>query len=426
MLPLLMIAAFYNLAHVSMAGDWSAFRGSAGNGISNETNLCTTWDPETHIAWKAALPRPGNGSPVVFGERVYLTSAEDTEGKQRSLYCFMAADGLQLWKRTVEFDKVMPTHETNPYCASTPAAQGERVVVWHGSAGLFCYDLDGRELWSRNLGEFRHMWGYASSPVIYQDRVILYCGPGERIFVTAIDLATGKTLWETEEPQQGNGERNKDDKYMGSWATPVIAKVGQSDQAICSLPTRVVAYDPNNGEILWSCDGLSGERGDLAYSSPLISGDRCVAIAGFRGPGIGLQLGGSGNITESSRLWRNEENPQSIASGVFLGKYIYRANAGPGTIDCLEAETGNVVWTERATGASYWASIVAADDHLYALDQEGTTTVFKPNPVRFELVATNKLGEPTNATPAIADGRIFIRTFEHLICIGDAPSPVRN
>jgi outer membrane protein assembly factor BamB len=348
---------------------------------------------------------------------VFLTCAEDKDGKDRSLYCFDRKDGKQLWVRTVKFGKKMPTHGTNPYCATTPAADGKHVVVWHGSAGLFCYDFEGNELWKKDLGEFRHMWGYASSPVIYGDRVIQYCGPGKRIFTLAVELATGKTLWETEEPQEGDGEHNPDKKYMGSWGSPVIAKIDGKDQAVCAMPTRLVSYDPADGKILWTCDGIRGPKGDLAYSSPMISGEYCVFIGGFGGPALGLKLGGTGNITESNRLWRTERNPQNIGTGILLGKHVYRANASANGIECVDAMTGKVVWSHRGAGSN-WGSILLADGNLYVTAQNGTTVVFKPNPEKPEVIAENRLGEHSNSTPAISDGEIFIRTFENLYCIG--------
>ena len=401
------------------AGDWPAFRGPNGDGISDEQNVPTEWSAETNVRWKAALPAPGNGSPIVVGSRIFLTCATD-QGAKRSLHCFNRATGEQLWMRSVEFERDWPTHKTNPHCASTPASDGKHVVVWHASAGLYCYDLDGEQLWSRDVGDFDHMWGEGPSPVIYQDRVILHCGPGKEVFVMGIDLKTGQVLWKTVEPISGDGDHNEDKKYMGSWTTPVLVNADGQDQFICTMPTRVNSYDPQTGDILWTCDGIRGPKGDLAYSAPLVSDGFCVATGGFNGPSIGFKIGGSGNITDSNRVWRLEKNPQSIGSGVFVGRHIYKPNAGPGTIQCLDPQTGDVVWTERAGGGIYWGSIIAAGGNLYVTNQDGVTVVFKPNPEKFELVAKNELGEQSNATPAISDGQVFIRTFEHLYCIEGA------
>jgi outer membrane protein assembly factor BamB len=406
------------ICHIlAAAADWPAFRGPAHDGKSPETAVPTRWGPNENIRWQTPLPQPGNGSPIVVQGRVLVTSAEDAEGRQRSLWCFDAASGKSLWAVTARIDRTMPTHQTNPYCATTPASDGHRVVVWHASAGLHCYDLDGNALWMRDLGEFRHMWGYATSPILHRGKVILHSGPGKRVFLMAIDLADGETIWETDEPLGGFVDRNRKGKYMGSWSTPVIAEVNGADQILLGLTTRVNAYDFQTGEIIWSCDGLNHERGDLSYSSPLIVDDLCFVTGGFRGPAMAIRLGGSGNITDTHRLWRTENNPQNIGSGVVAKGYVYRPNAGPGTIDCLDPKTGETKWSERGTG-NYWASIVMAGGNLYATSQDATTTVFKPNPERFEPVATNRLDGSCNATPAIADGCLYFRTDKALVCVG--------
>jgi outer membrane protein assembly factor BamB len=400
------------------ADDWPAFRGPNADGISRESGFPTIWGQDKNIKWKVPLPAPGNGSPIVSNGGVFITLGQN-DGTERRLYCFDRKDGRQLWVRTVAFDKKMPTHETNPHGSSTPAADGKTVVVWHASAGLHAYNFDGEPLWSRNLGEFRHMWGDGGSPIIYKDRVILNCSPGTRIFMAAISLKGGETLWEQDEPQDSQqSDARADGKYKGSWTTPVLARVGDEDQLVCTMPTRVNGYDPQTGKIRWWCDGIRGPRGDLAYSSPMISNGFCVAIAGFEGPSIGFRLGGKRDLSETDRQWRLEKNPQNIGTGVFVDGYVYRVNASPGPlVECLDAKTGERVWRGPRGGAA-WASIVMADGLLYATNQEATTFVFKLNPNRYEEVAQNKLDETCNATPAFSDGEIFIRTHEHLYCIG--------
>lgn len=406
------------LATATRAEDWPAFRGPRGDGTSAEESAPLQWSATENIAWKVKLPRPANGSPIVVAGRVFVTSAEDELGKQRSLYCFDRKTGQQLWVRTVDFGKELPTHETNPYSGSTPVADEHRVVVWHASAGLHCYDLDGKPLWSRDLGEFRHQWGYGTSPVLYRNKVVLFTGPGQRSFVTALDAETGKTMWETEEPQDGNGQERKDGKPMGSWTTPVLATIDGRERLLLSLPTRVNAYDPESGSIVWSCDGLRHGRGDLAYSSPIVVGNVCFVTGGYQGPSMAFRMGGSGNITETHRLWRKENSPQSIGTGVVVDGRVYRPNADPGTIECLDPQTGERLWQDRAAGAANWSSIVSVGAHLYLTNQNGTTVVFKPNPEKFEQVAVNHLEDPSNATPAVSGGQLFIRTAEHLFCIG--------
>ncbi|MCA9161546.1 MAG: PQQ-binding-like beta-propeller repeat protein [Pirellulaceae bacterium] len=399
------------------AADWPQFRGPTGDGVSTATKVPIEWDADTNVAWKAPLPRPANGSPIVSGGRVFVTSAEDADGKQRSLICFDAADGKQLWKQTVQIDKKMPTHQTNPYCGTTPAADGERVVVWHASAGLHCYDFAGNSLWSRQLGEFEHMWGYGTSPILHNGRIYLSSGPGKQIWVAAFDLKTGDTIWQTDEPINGNGERNADGKYMGSWSTPIITKIGGQEQLIAIMPTRVNGYDLQSGKILWSASGVSHDRGDLSYSSPVIVDDLCVVTSGFQGVTLAFKLGGAGDLTGTT-LYRNEKSPQNIGSGVTVGGYVYRVNAGPGTIECLDPATGEIKWTDRAAGANMWGSLVLAEGRLYVTNQDGATVVFAPNPAKFDQLAVNKLGESTNSTPAMTDSHIYLRTAGHLWCIG--------
>ena len=414
----IVMSLFLSPSLTLVAADWNAFRGPAGDGVSPEKKAPTKWSKTENVAWKVKLPQPGNSSPIVSKGRVFLTCAGDSEGKKRSLYCIDAKSGEQLWEKTVSYDEVMPTHETNPYCGSSPVANGEQVVAFHGSAGLYCYDFQGKELWSKKLGELRHEWGYGASPIIHKNRVILHFCPGPREFVAAFDVASGDELWRTDEPAGGAEGARTDNAYVGSWSTPIIAKVDGREQILCSTTTRVNGYDPESGKLLWWCLGLRGERGDLSYSSPLVSGDLCIAFGGFQGPSYAFRLGGMGDIT-SQRLWRTPgDNPQSIGTGVIIKNHVYRPNAGPGTIDCLNAETGEVVWTERAGGGNHWGSIVRVGDLLYATDQNAQTTIFKPDPQKFTLVAENKLDEHTNSTPAVAEGRIYLRTFEHLYCIG--------
>lgn len=406
------------LSAPAIAGDWDQFRGPGGSGITDEPKAPLNWSRDQNVKWRAELPGPGNSSPIVSNGKVFITCAED-EGKKRSLYCFERETGKRLWVRTVNFGEVMPTHQTNPYAASSAVSNGKVVAVWHGSAGLKCYDFSGEELWSKDLGEFRHMWGYAGSPVIYDDKLILNCGPGKRVFVTALNLATGKTLWETDEPVYGDGERNEEGHYTGSWSTPVIAEIDGRDQIISAMMTRVNGYDPESGKIIWSCDGIKGRKGELSYSSPMIAGDICVQVGGFGGPSIGFKLGGRGNITEKQRLWRTETNPQSIGSGVFVDGHLYIPDAAQGTIRCLDPETGRESWREKAEGPNHWGSIVMAARRLYVTNQRGDTIVFAPNPEKFEKLAVNELGEESNSTPAISNGEIFIRTFEAVYCISE-------
>jgi outer membrane protein assembly factor BamB len=439
---MLAAALLWTFASTSLAGNWEAFRGPAGTGISTETKAPLEWSRDKNIKWKVKLPAPGNSSPIVSGDKVFVTCATK-QGHERSLFCYDRKDGKELWVQTVHFDGDEPTHGTSPYCGSSPAADGERVVVWHSSAGLHCYDYSGKQLWTRDLGTFRHIWGYGASPVFYGDSILINCGPGPRTFMIAVDRRTGETLWQTDEAGGDSGEEKpaakestdenakKDDKkedskktpakkgsgrraaWVGSWSTPLIAKVNGQDQVIVSFPHHVNAYDPKSGKILWTCDGL----GDLVYTSPLVSDDIGIAMGGFHGPAIGFKLGGSGNVTAQNRLWLEKpQQPQRIGSGVIVGKHIYMANE-QGTAQCIELETGKELWRERLPGGSIWGSLILAAGRLYVTTQKGTTLVFEPSPEKLKMLAENPLNEGSNSTPAFSDGQVFVRTFEHLYCI---------
>ena len=403
------------LASSALAGDWPAFRGPAGDGISPEGKAPLHWAPDKNVRWKTPLPGPGNSSPIVSNGRVFITCAEE-QGKKRNLFCFDRRTGKELWVRTVPFPTVEPTHNSNPYCASTPVADGSRVIVWHGSAGVCCYDFSGKELWKKDLGEARHDWSYASSPILHRGKIILNFGPGARTFLTALDLKSGDLLWKRAEP---GGLDRTDKRMVGSWSTPIVARVDGKDQILCSMPTRVIACDPDTGALLWSCSGLGNEKVDLVYASPVVCGDIGVAFTGWvTGPTIGFKLGGSGDVTVTNRLWL-ERQPQRIGSGVVVDGVVYIVNAGPGTAQCIECRSGKVLWTERLEGGESWGSLVMAAGRLYVTSRRGVTSVFRPNREKLELLAVNDLGETSNATPAISNSQIFLRTDKHLYCIAE-------
>ena len=409
------LASLALLTFAAHADDWPAFRGPAGNGVAQEDKAPLHWGPRKNVRWKASLPGPGNSSPIVSRERAFITCAE-AGGQKRNLYCFNRRNGEKLWVRTVEFPIVEPTHRSNPYCASTPVADGSNVVVWHGSAGVFCYNFDGKELWKKNLGEVRHDWGYASSPILHGGKVILNFGPGVRTFLAALDLKTGDLLWKRDEP---GGLDATDKRMVGSWSTPIVVPVHGKDQILCSMPSRVIACDPETGSVLWTCAGLATEKVDVVYASPLVAGGIGVAFTGWiNGPTIGFKLGGSGDATAANRLWL-EKQPQRIGSGVVVDGRLFIVNAGPGTAQCIECQTGKVRWTERLEGGESWGSVVLAAGRLYVTSRRGVTTVFRPDPEKLDVLAMNDLGESSHATPAISDGQIFLRTNAHLYCIAE-------
>lgn len=405
------VAVFAALVlHLSAAraDNWPAWRGPTGQGFSAEKNLPTKWSVTENVKWKIELPDVGNSTPIVWGDKIFLTQATE-KGKKRALYCLSRKDGSKLWEKTVAFDGQEKIHGTNTYCAASPVTDGERVVAFHGSAGMYCYDFTGKELWSKKFGPCDHIWGSAASPVIYKDLVIHNFGPHTSSYLVALDKKTGEEKWKVEE--------HKASDYFGSWSTPVVAKTGARTELVVSWPGQVKSYEPETGKLLWHSKGLEKEGGNdrLTYTSALVSDKYVFSAAGYGGAAIGLKTGGSGDVTDSHRLFRAAKNPQRIGSGVIVGDHAYVVNE-PGVI-CIDLKTGKQLWDKNVAGGS-WSSIVHADGKLYLTSQRSETLVFAAKPDEYEEVAVNRLdGATMRASIAPSGGELFLRTYKHLWCV---------
>jgi outer membrane protein assembly factor BamB len=394
------------------ADNWPAWRGPTGDGRCPEKDVPLRWSSTENVRWKAPLPEAGHSSPIVWGDRVFLTQAQDN-GTRRAVLCFDRAGGRLLWQKETVYREKEPKHQTSTYCAATPVTDGTCVIASLGSAGLVCYDFAGKELWHKEVGPMIHIWGNASSPVLYGDLAILWCGPGERQVLVAVNKADGTTVWEHAEPGGKSGLDNEPANWVGSWATPLIARVGGRDELILGVPEKVKGFDPKTGRELWSCSGL----GKLVYTSPVLSADGVVvAMSGYGSPALAVKACGDGDVTATRRLWHHTRpNPQRIGSPVIVGDHLYILNE-QGQAQCLDVHTGKEVKKKRVGGVT-WGSMVAAAGRLYVTDQDGDTFVLAADP-GLEVLATNPLGERCMASPAIADGDVFIRTHQHLWCIG--------
>ncbi len=402
-------AAALFLALPARADDWPQFRGPLGRGVSAEKDVPLEWGKDRNVRWRSALEGVGNGSPVVSNGRVFVTAASD-QGRKRSLVCLDRMTGKALWTRTVEFAGVEPTQPENPYCGSTPCADGKRVVVWHSSAGLHCYDFEGKPLWSRDLGKFDHMWGYGSSPILLEDRVILNAGPGDRSFLVAIGKESGEVLWKAEEPG-GNSK-----EWVGSWSSPLVREAAGRKEILVAWPTRVKAHDPATGKTLWSCGGL----GKLAYADVALGDGIGVATGEDEaGDSIGFRLGGDGDgdVTSTHRLWARPR-PLEVGTGVIVQGRLWTVD-NAGIIRCTEAGTGKELLQERSPAGPAWSSMVLAAGRVYFTAKTGETVVFRPDPKAFAVLAVNALGEPSNSTPAVSDGEVFLRTQKAVTCISE-------
>ncbi|MFM7097444.1 MAG: PQQ-binding-like beta-propeller repeat protein [Gemmataceae bacterium] len=394
------------------AENWPGFRGPTGNGKSGEKNPPTAWSPSENIKWKLKLPAPGSSSPIIWENKIFLSQSMNKEGSERALLCIDRKSGKTLWQKSVNYNEKEPTHSTNPYCSGTPVTDGSRVIVSFGSAGLYCYDFDGNILWNKNLGKCIHLWGNSSSPILHKDLVILNFGPGENSFVVALDKNSGKEIWRANEPG-GSSALEKGQDWLGSWATPVIHSRNNSSQLIMSWPNNIKSYNPENGSLIWTCKGLT----KLVYTSPLIEKDIVVAMSGYHGSAMAVRTDGLGDVTESHKVWLNtSKNPQRIGTGVIHNSHLFMANAGPGNIQCIDILTGKDLWENQRLGANHWGSIIYADEKLYATDQNGDTFILEAKPV-FKQLGKNSLKEHTDATLAISNNEIFIRTYQHLWCV---------
>ncbi|MEW6304135.1 MAG: PQQ-binding-like beta-propeller repeat protein [Verrucomicrobiota bacterium] len=403
------------------AANWPAWRGADAQGITTEKNLPVEWSPDKNVKWRVELPEAGNSTPIVWGDRVFVTQPV---GERRTLMCFNRVNGKVLWQVGVTTKEKEPTHNTNPYCSASPVTDGERVITSFASDGLYCYDFNGKELWKRtDLGRQIHIWGNAASPVIYGNLCFLNFGPGETTYLLAVDKKTGKTVWKKDEetgygkPPTGDvkGGKGGNATYIGSWTTPVITKVEGKDQLLMSWPRRLAAYDPATGKELWECKGLN----PLVYTSPIYAEGIVVSMGGFSGSAIAVRAGGSGDVTSSRRVWQHPKSPQRIGSGVIHDGHIYIHN-DPSTAMCINLKTGENVWTERMTGAAStginWSSVLLSEDKCYTITQGGDCFVFRASP-KFEMIAVNSLGERSNSSIVPSNGELFIRTHKALWCI---------
>lgn len=408
--------------------NWPQWRGPSGSGITSAANMTSQWGTEQNVKWRIALPEPCNSSPIVWGNRVFFTQPISEE-KQRAIFCVDRDTGQEVWRRGVRYDQPEASHKTNPYCSASPVTDGERVIAWFGSAGLVCWDMEGEEIWRRELGKLEHMWGYGSSPLLYQDVCILQFGPGNNEFLLAVDKATGETRWKVEAlddsaeralsgpENDGNANdftnnKSRSERLRGAWNTPIFVRVDNHDELVAVLPRRVTAFDPLTGEQLWTCGGAA----PLAYASPIESDGVVVALGGYGGASLAVKAGGRGDVTDTHRIWHKPKDSGWLGTGAVADDFIYICSMG-GVLSCLDVKTGKERWKDRTDGGGTWSSITqSGDGRMFLLAKSGTTTVFQPNPEAFQELSQNVLDETTNASVVLAGDQVFVRTDKALWC----------
>ena len=416
-----MVTFVAGLAFSAEAGNWPSWRGDvAGSGIVRTEKIPLEWGTEKNVRWRVPLPDRGNSSPIVWGDKVFITQATDSDNR-RTVMCFDKSTGELLWRTGVTYTKAEKTHKTNPYCSGSPVTDGRVVVANYASAGVAAYDLEGQQLWHRKLGPQDHIWGNGTSPVLFGDLCIVYHGPGPGSSLYALDKLSGRTIWkrkvqEKDDPDRVDGFRGANGGINGAFTTPIIIEVQGRHELILSEANTLRALSPEDGSELWHCNGLN----PLIYTSPVYDGKLVLSMGGYFGASIAVKPGGSGDVT-AKRLWHDPRSKKNrLGTPVVHEDFAYFANMS-GFMECIDMKSGKVVYEERLpstkNNATTWASPILVGDRVYVTNQSGDTHVVLASP-KFELLATNSMREYSNSTLAVSDGAIFLRTHESLWCIG--------
>jgi outer membrane protein assembly factor BamB len=395
------------LAGPAVGEEWPSWRGPRGDGTSEESNVAIRWGPDENIVWKTPIPGVGHSSPIVWGDRIFLTTCLEKETK-RVLLCLDRKSGKELWQRVVLTAPLERKNTLNSFASGTPATDGKRVWVTFletPNVQVVCYDFDGNEVWRKSPGRFSSVHGFCSSLLLYKDMVILNADQDatgdDRAYIVALDKATGQERWRIDRPNR-----------VRSYCPPVVYQAGGKAQMVLSGSKCVASYDPDTGKQHWIVDGPT----DQFVASMVFTDDTFMITGGFPTLHIlGIRPDGQGNVTSTHVLWHERKSPAYVPSPIAAGKHFFLVS-DEGTASCLEAKTGTRMWQERL-GRHHRPSPVSAGGNLYFLDDDGQTFVVKADP-KFELVAKNALGEGCFASPAISRGQIFIRGLKNLYCIG--------
>ncbi|MHC4460976.1 MAG: outer membrane protein assembly factor BamB family protein [Planctomycetota bacterium] len=388
-----------------LAENWPGWRGPRGDGTSREKNVPVNWSGTQNVVWKVAIPGKGHASPIIWEDRIFVVTALKNE-KQRLLLCLDRTNGNILWRRVVLESPLERIHKLNSYASSTPATDGKKVYVSfldRDKMFIAAYDFDGNRVWGVHPGVFASMHGYCSSPILWNNKIIINGDHDGPAYIVALDCATGQTIWKTPRP---NMKR--------SYCTPIIRHIDGRNQMVLSGSKCVASYDPDTGRQHWIIDGPTEQY----VASIVYNGELLFMTCGF--PELFMQLirpDGRGNVTKTHVVWQTDRDCSYVPSPVAFGPYFLVVSDG-GVATCLNAQTGQSLWRQRLEGR-HSASLVTANGLVYFLSDKGVMTVVKPEP-EFKMVARNELAEETNASPAISAGKMFLRGLKHLYCIGTA------
>jgi ELWxxDGT repeat protein len=391
---------------------WPGWRGPNASGVAPAGCRAVHFNPAAGVRWRVDVPGRGKSSPVVSGDLVFLTTAlPDDDPPALAVLCYQRTDGRLLW--TAEVGRAFGrTHAKNGFASASVATDGQRVYSFFGTTGLFCHDLAGKEIWHAELGNLDHQWGTAASPVLHGNLVIQLCDAESDSSIAAFDKISGRRVWRTARPS------------YGCWTTPVLVRAKAGAQERTELIVNgtsskvaderfVIAYDPDHGRELWRVRGTT----ELVTPTTLVGDGLVYSTSGRNGPILAIRPGGSGDVTDSHVAWRLDRGGPYIPTGVLHGGRLY-VLGDAGIVTCYNPADGETIWKGRLRG-TFTASLVAAGDHIYAVDEQGTVYVLGAGD-RFEIVAENDMQDRAFATPAIAGGELFLRTESRLYCIPGA------
>jgi outer membrane protein assembly factor BamB len=416
-----LVVLFFFVAGLIRAENWPGWRGPSGDGVSAGKGIPTKWSSTENIAWKITVPGEGHSSPIVWGDKVFLTSSL-TEKNKRILLCIDRLSGQTVWQRDVVQSPPETIHRLNSRASGTPATDGKQVYVTFmraegdeviapnvGSERLItpgkiivaAYDLDGSEKWKTNVGDFVSAHGFNTCPVLFEDLVILNGDHDGDAYLVALDRQSGRQRWRTR-------RENKTRSYV----TPIIREIDGITQMILSGSLSIASYDPRNGKRHWIVDGPT----EQFVASMVYDGKYVFATGGYpERHTLAIRPGGKGNVTDTHIAWRTTRGAAYVPSPIISGRYLLMV-ADSGIASCFEARTGKRHWMERLPGG-HSPSPISADGLVYFVSDRGVTTIIRPSET-FAVIGKNELGEPVSASPAISQGQIFLRTHQHLYCIG--------
>lgn len=407
--PLAIFLALIVITAPLSAENWPGWRGPRGDGTSQEKNVPVHWSETKNITWKVKVPGIGHSSPVVYGDRIFVTSCLKKE-QQRVLMCFDRKNGDMLWKQVVVKASLEKKHRLNSFASSTPVTDGERVYVTfldEKDVRVVSYDMSGKKVWDISPGQFFSRHGFCSSPILYKDKIIVNCDQDARgkyrAYIVALDRKTGKEIYRIDRPNR-----------IRSYCAPLITKAAGKTQMVLTGCKCVTSYDPEDGKLLWIIDGPTEQY----VASPVYTQGIFFITTGFpEFHNMAIKPDGSGNVTDSHVLWHEHVDSfraSYVPSPIAVGEYFFLVS-DKGFAHCFEAKTGKRLWMKKL-GSHHSASPVTANGLLYFTDDEGITYVLKAGP-KYEEVTRNALEDSCYASPAISEGRMYIRSTNYLWCI---------